>query len=180
MPELSISRKTIGMVILLALIIVLAFFAYKTFNDGRFTPMPTVSVDDTQASAAAIAGTQAFFRVNYQEGKDAWLNRFCTTSTDGGCLFVKSGSASLWKRFEDAKTVTAAIVVPQARVKQTANEQVWKVSVELAEPLPGSEKKSDVAYVVVARVKDTWKIDRFLLDEEIKALDAQSGEGKSQ
>ena len=167
------------MVILIALIILLGLFAFKAFTEGRFTPTPTPSVDDTQASAAAIAGTQAFFQVNYQEGIDAWLNRFCATSTDGGCLFVKSGSAGLWKRFVDAKTVTTAIVVPQARIKQTVNEQVWKVSVELAEPLPGSEKKLDMAYVVVARVKDSWKFDRFLLDEEIKALEAQGGKGKS-
>jgi hypothetical protein len=56
LPELSISRKTIGMVILLALIILLGLFAYKAFTEGQIASAPTPSVDDTQASAAAIAG----------------------------------------------------------------------------------------------------------------------------
>lgn len=168
------------MVILIALVIGSGVFAYRVYTEGRFTPTPTASVDDTQASSAAVAGTQAFFQVNYQEGKDAWLNRFCAASTESGCLLVKSGSAGLWNRIGDAKTVTSATVTSQTRIKQTTTEQVWKLSIQLVQPLPGSEKKSDDAYVVVVRVKDTWKFDRFLLEEEIKAINAQGGEGKSQ
>ena len=73
-------------------------------------PTPTPPADDSQASTAVVAGVKAFFTVNYEEGKDAWLERFCATSTQSGCLFASSGSTSLWRRYTEMKTVTTAEV----------------------------------------------------------------------
>ena len=180
MPELSFSRKNIAVIILIILLVV-AGIATIRFISGEGTVLtPTPSVDDIQASSGAINGTEAFFSVDYQAGQETWLNRFCATSTEAGCLLVKSGAAGLWKSYRDNKLVTSAKVVSQTRIKQTPNEQVWRVSIQLTNPFPGSEKKSDEAYVVVTRVKDIWKFDRFLMSEEIKALGLNNTEGAKQ
>lgn len=180
MPIISVSRKKIAGIIAAVLFLGLGIIAIEVLKISRPTPTPTPSVVDTQASAAVVAGVEAFFNVNYQEGKDVWLDRFCQVSTEGGCLFVKTGSAPLWKRYDDSKTITSARVTPQAKIKQSDTEQLWQVSVQLVSPLPGSEKTSDVAYAVAVRANNSWKFDRFLMAEEIRALKTQTptGQGK--
>lgn len=180
MLTISVSRKKIAGIISAVLLLVLGLFAIEAFRTGQPDPTPTPSTADTQASEAIITGVEAFFNVNYQEGKEAWLFRLCQVSTEGGCLFVKSGSAALWERYADSKTVTSARVIPQVRIKQSDTEQVWQVAVELTEPLPGSEKTSDVAYAVAVRVEEVWKFDRFLLAQEIRALKTQTPAGQDQ
>ena len=44
------------------------------------------------------------------------------------------------------------------------------MAVELSEPLPGSNKTQDEAYVLVVKEGDDWKFDRFLLEPEVQAL----------
>jgi hypothetical protein len=180
LPTISVSRKKIAGIIAAVLFLGLGILAIEAFKISRPIPTPTPSQDDAQASAAVVAGVEAFFNVNYQEGKDVWLGRFCQVSTEGGCLFVKTGSAALWKRYDDSKTITSARVTPRAKIKQSDTEQLWQVSVQLVSPLPGSEKTNDVAYVVAVRTHETWKFDRFLLAQEIRALKTQTPAGQNQ
>jgi hypothetical protein len=176
---LSISRKSLVALLALCVLVTVGIFAINFLSTNRPAPTPTPSVDDIQASSAVTAGVKAFFNVNYQEGKDAWLKRFCSTSSDAGCLFARSGSSALWKRYVDMKTVTTTEVTPLEKVKQTADEQVWRVSIKLSVPLPGSEKTTDEAYASAIREKAGWKFDRFLLDPEIQAL-KKLGKGNNQ
>jgi hypothetical protein len=64
-------------------------------------------------------------------------------------------------------------------VRSTADEQVWRVSITLTQPLPGSEKTSDEAYALVVREKDVWKFDRFLMDKEIQGLKSGTKQGQT-
>jgi hypothetical protein len=139
-------------------------------------PTPTPPVDDNQASEAIVAGVKAFFSVDYTEGKEAWLERLCATSTQSGCLFATSGSTSLWRRYTEMKTVTTAEATPKTLIRRSENEQVWLVTIQLSQPLPGSEKTQDEAYGLAVLENDVWKFDRFLLPQEIDALQ-QSNEG---
>jgi len=180
LPTISVSRKKIAGIISAVLLLGLGLFAIEAFKTDQPAPTPTLSTEDTLASEAIVTGVEAFFNVNYQEGKEAWLDRLCQVSTEGGCLFVKTGSAALWERYTVSKTVTSARVIPQVKVKQSDTEQVWRVAVELTEPLPGSEKTRDVAYAVAVRVGEGWKFDRFLLAQEIRALKTQTPAGQNQ
>jgi len=177
--EFNISKKS--------LILIVVIFAFTTAgilliqHVGQIIPRqtPTPPVDDNQASMAVVAGAKAFFTVNYEEGKAAWLERFCSSSTQSGCLFATSGSTSLWRRYTEMKTVTTADVAPKTLVRRSENEQVWLVTIQLSQPLPGSEKTQDEAYGLAVRENGVWKFDRFLLPQEIDALQ-QSNQGKTQ
>lgn len=151
MRTLSISRKSLVGLLALCVLVAVGIFAINSFSANRPSPTSTPSAEDLQASSAVTEGVKAFFNVNYQEGQDAWLDRFCSTSSYAGCLFARNGSTALWKRYVDMKTITTAEVTPLQKVKQTADEQVWHVSIKLSAPLPGSEKTADEAYASAIR-----------------------------
>ena len=176
MREFNISKKS--------LILIVVIFAFTTAgillirHVGQIIPQPTPTppVDDNQASIAVEAGVKAFFTVNYEEGKAVWLERFCSSSTQSGCLFASSGSTSLWRRYTEMKTVTTADVTPKTLVRRSETEQVWLVTIQLSQPLPGSEKTHDEAYVIAVRENNDWKFDRFLLSQEIEAIQSMKKE----
>jgi hypothetical protein len=177
--EFSISKKSLFLICVIFVFTTAGILAIR--HVGQIIPHPTSPppVDESQASAAVVAGVKAFFTVDYTEGKDAWLERFCATSTQSGCLFATSGSTSLWRRYTEMKTVSTADVAPKTLVRRSENEQVWLVTIQLSQPLPGSEKTQDEAYGLAVHENGVWKFDRFLLPQEIDALQ-QSNEGATQ
>jgi hypothetical protein len=170
MRDFTISRKFLVGFFLSVALIAAGIFSFHFVDAFLPQPTPTPPIDNTQASAAVVAGVEAFFNVDYREGKETWLSRFCSTSTKAGCLFTDSGSTSLWKRYSDMKTVVTARATPKSLIRQTADEQVWLLSVQLSQPLPGSEKTQDEAYAIAIRENGIWKFDRFLLSQEIDAI----------
>ena len=179
MRELQISKRSVILIFLLIVVTTAGVFAIRNVDQILLRPTPTPPADESQASAAVVAGVKTFFTVNYAEGKDAWLERFCAASTQSGCLFATSGSASLWRRYTEMETITTADVAPKTLIRRSENEQVWLVTVQLSQPLPGSEKTQDEAYGLAVRENGVWKFDRFLLSQEIDALQ-RSNEGKAQ
>ena len=179
MREINISKRSLILIFLLVVCAAAVGLGIRYADQIIPHPTPTPPADDTQASAAVVAGVKAFFTVNYAEGKDAWLERFCATSTQSGCQFAKSGSRSLWRRYTEMKTITTAEVAPKTIIRRSENEQVWLVNVQLLQPLPGSEKTQDDAYGLAVRENGRWKFDRILLPQEIDALQQSNG-GKAQ
>ena len=179
MREINISKRSLILIFLLVACVTAGVLGIRYADRIIPHPTPTPPADDTQASTAVVAGVKTFFTVNYAEGKDAWLERFCATSTQSGCLFATSGSTSLWRRYTEMKTITTAEVAPKTLIRRSENEQVWLVTVQLSQPLPGSEKTQDEAYGLAVRENSAWKFDRFLLPQEIDALQ-QPNEGKAQ
>jgi predicted negative regulator of RcsB-dependent stress response len=171
MKEIAISKQSITIIVILILLAAGGWYALQSFSASPIMPTPTPNVDDSQAAAAIIAGIEAFFNVDYQQGQEAWLDQFCAVTSESGCQFAKLGAASLWKKYQDAKTVTSASVQPDQKVKHTADEQVWRVRIQLSAPLPGSEKTTDTAYALAVRTNAGWKFDRFLMPEEIRAIE---------
>jgi len=113
------------------------------------------------------------FNFNSQSGKDAWLAKLCEVSTQAGCSLYKLGAAKLWQSFGDQPFSIQA----QAQAIKKVNEgnasgrkgaatQVWKVQVQLNQPLPGSDKTSDTAFVLVVVDQGVWKFERFLSPAE--------------
>lgn len=179
MREINVSKRSLILIFLLVACAAAVVLGIRYADQIIPHPTPTLPVDDSQASVAVVAGVEAFFTVNYAEGKDVWLERFCAASTQSGCLFATSGSTSLWRRYTEVKTVTTAEVAPKMPIRRIENEQVWLVTIQLSQPLPGSEKMQDEAYGLAVRENGVWKFDRFLLPQEIDALQ-QSTEGQAQ
>jgi predicted negative regulator of RcsB-dependent stress response len=171
MKEIAISKQSIAVLVILLLLAAGGWYALQSFTASPVLPTPTPNVDDSQSSAAIVAGIEAFFTVDYQQGQEAWLDKYCAVTTESGCQFAKLGAASLWKKYQDAKTVTSASVQPEQKAKQTADEQIWRVRIQLSAPLPGSQKTVDTAYGLAVKTNAGWKFDRFLLPEEIRVIE---------
>lgn len=173
MKEIPISKSNIFITIILAVVIVIGILILQNLPLQTKTPSYPEVQEDNFASSAGIDALKAFFTVDYQEGKDAWLNRFCALSTSTGCQFISIGSDPMWQKYLTSKTITAASITPLAKFAATDIEQVWQMKVSLSAPLPGSNKTEDIAYVAVTKTDQGWLFDRFLLEPEIKVIQAR-------
>jgi hypothetical protein len=127
--------------------------------------------------SVALAGTKAFYTIDYQDGADVWAARLCAVSTQPACEFYQSIVAPfLWLEFEEyhslivAETGKATLLSKEtAGTRGDAPMQVWQVTVNLSDPWPqGDGKTSFPAYVLVIKEESGWKFERFLLPEEIE------------
>lgn len=180
MKEFTISKRNTFLLLLIILLTGVGIFLIQQISHPPSAGTATPSPEETEITNAAVAGTQAFFQININEGKDAWLKRFCTASTENGCALVRMGADRLWQKYLEAKTFVQADVNALERVSTTASEQVWRVAVKLSEPLPGSNKTEDEAYVLVVKTAAGWKFDRFLLEPEVQALKERTGQKDQQ
>lgn len=136
--------------------------------------------DDRLAAEAAANGAQAFFSFASETGKDAWLAKLCEIATPAGCSLYKLGAEKLWQSFGDqsfeikaqAKAIQKVSEGTASARKNTAT-QVWEVQIELIQPMPGSEKTSDTAYVLVVVDQGAWKFERFLTPGEAERFDKE-------
>lgn len=170
MKETTISKRNAIVIGLLVLVLTGGIFLLRHLTIQSEPALPQVPQDDLQASAAAERAVKAFFSIDYQEGLEAWQTRLCTLTTEGGCQFIALGSTSMWTRYLEEKTVIQADATPIKRLAATETEQVWQMKVSLSEPLPGSNKLEDTAYVEVSKTDTGWMFDRFLLEPEINAI----------
>jgi hypothetical protein len=170
LKEIPISKRNLVIGLILAVVIALGILAIQLLPLHTASQPPSISPDEILASGVATTALEAFFRVDYQEGQETWLTRICASSTSSGCQFISAGAGKMWGKFQEAKANVSATVSPDAKVAETAREQVWKMSVTLSSPLPGSNKIQDIAYVAVIKTDNGWKFDRFLLEPEIKAI----------
>jgi hypothetical protein len=128
------------------------------------------TIEDSLVSDTAVTAIEKVFQVNYQEGKEAWLERICELSTPAGCELFSAGADRMWEKYVDAKSVVTASTQAVEKVAENGSEQVWQMTITLSSPLPGSNKTQDTAYVVLAKTESGWKFDRFLIDAEINAI----------
>lgn len=178
MKEFTFSKRNTFLILLTILLTGAGIFLIQHFAPKPTTTVPTPSPDRVAAEQAAVKGTQAFFQIQSEAGKDAWLEHFCSQSTESGCAWIQMGADRLWKKYAEAKTSIQATVKAVKQVSATEAEQAWKVEVTLSEPLPGSNKTQEEAYVLVVKTEQGWKFDRFLLEPEIQALiERQQKEG---
>ena len=170
MKEITFSKRNTFLILLTILLTGAGILLIGRFAPQTVALEPTRSPDEVAAEQAVIEGTQAFFQIQSEAGIDAWLDHFCSLSTESGCAFIQIGADRLWNKYTDAKTSIQANVKVVEQVSATATEQVWKVDVSLSEPLPGSNKTQEEAYVLAVKTDAGWKFDRFLLEPEIRAL----------
>ena len=195
MNEITISKKQL-LIWFLAIILLVAvgfgIYAFRRFLPGQeATPQPiaaaslTTSDRDQLAQEAAVAGAQAFYSMDYQKGKQAWLDQLCAVSTSTGCAMDQNVFVpALWPQLEAAKTSTTVQVSAQEKVLDQVNplgdvpQQVWKLSIQLSAPWPAQEQPltSFPALALVMRENAAWKFERFLTEDEANALENKAGQ----
>jgi len=170
LKEIPISKRNLIVAVILAVVIALGILVIENWPLRTEQGSTASTNEDSLVSAAAVTAIEKVFQVNYQEGKDVWLNRICELSTPAGCEVFSAGADRMWEKYVDAKSVVTASSQAVEKVADNGSEQVWQMTITLSSPLPGSNKTQDTAYVVLAKTESGWKFDRFLMDEEINAI----------
>jgi hypothetical protein len=178
LKETTISKRNMIVIGLLVVVLTGGIFLLRHLTPQTDLASTQVPQDDLQASAVAEQAVEAFFSIDYQEGIEAWQTRFCSLTTEGGCQFIALGSTSMWTKYLEEKTIIHADSTPISRLAATETEQVWQIKVSLSDPLPGSNKLEDTAYVAVSKTDSGWMFDRFLLEPEINAILARQNPAK--
>ncbi len=195
MNEITISKKHLFLWVLV--IIILTAVAFGLYSFRRFLPgqaaiqqivptaSPTTQDGDHLAQAAAMAGAQAFYTVDYRKGKQAWLDQLCAASTNTGCAMDQNVFVpAMWPQLEAAKLSTTVQVSVQAKVVDqiipigNVPEQVWKLGIQLSAPWPMQKQPltSFPALALVTKENGVWKFERFLTEDEANALEKKAGQ----
>jgi len=170
LKEIPVSKRNIIIAIILAVIIAVGILVIENWPFRNAQGSTPSTSKDSLASAAAVSAIEKVFQVDYREGKEAWLKRICEVSTPAGCQLFSSGADRMWEKYVEAQSVVTAVVQATEKVADNRIEQVWRISITLSSPLPGSNKTQDTAYVVLVETDSGWKFDRFLMDAEINAI----------
>ena len=167
---IEISKRNLIVSVILAVVVTTSILVIN--NLPRYTEQSENPLIDEErlASTTAVLAVEKVFQVNYQEGKDVWLERICENSTSAGCEIFTVGADRLWEKYMDEKSVVTATAQIVQKMADNDTEQVWEVSIDLSTPLPGSNKTHDTAYVVVMKTENGWKFDRFLMQAEIETI----------
>ena len=170
---MHLNLKTVLLPLVIVLVVLVALVSFPDLlHSAPATSIPTPAEDDL-AKKAAIDGVTAFFTIDEQAGKQAWIDGLCRVSSESGCAFYRLGLDKLWKQFEAAHTSITPTILAGEKVVLPESEtgrQVWKLSIELSKALPGRTEKQDVAYALGVLEKGEWKFDRFLTPDEAQRL----------
>jgi len=170
LKEIPVSKRNLIVAVILALVIAVGILVIENWPLRTEHSLAASTNEDNLVSAAAVTAIEKVFQVNYQEGKEVWLNRICELSTPAGCELFSAGADRMWEKYVDAKSVVTAASQAVEKVSDNGSEQVWQMTITLSSPLPGSNKTQDTAYVVLAKTESGWKFDRFLMEAEINAI----------
>jgi hypothetical protein len=131
---------------------------------------------DQPAQAAALAGIQAFYTVDFRIGQQAWVDRLCAASTQIGCTIDQKAQApSLWPDFMKDQISTTVIASIEGKVfdqnlsgRGSDRAQVWQAQIDLSAPWPQQSQPVTrfLALVLVIQDQNGWKFERFLTEEE--------------
>jgi hypothetical protein len=170
LKEIPVSKRNLIVAVILAVVIAVGILVIENWPLRTEQGSTASTNEDSLVSAAAVTTIENVFQVNYQEGKEVWLKRICKLSTPAGCELFSDGADRMWEKYVDAKSVVTAATQAVEKVADNGSEQVWRMSIMLSSPLPGSNKTQDTAYVVLAKTESGWKFDRFLMEAEINAI----------
>ncbi len=178
MSLLKSSLRYIFLILLLAAIVITAIATKNAWlpllnPNAAGSDIDRLPPDDRQAREAVIQGIQAFYTFDSQSGKDAWLKGVCQVMSQAGCKLTTLGANRLWKSLgSQAFSYSAQVEVltkvsdrPATKENNKAS-QVWKTTITLSQPLPGSQEKVAAAYALVVIENGEWRFERFLTAPE--------------
>ena len=124
---------------------------------------------------ATLDGAQAFYSVDFHKNADQWAAQLCQFSTQPACAYYQNAVAPfLWPAFVANRTVVNAqisdpVLLVNKTIKGEANPiQIWQVRVTLTAPWPQGDGLTNFpAHILVVRESNSWKFERFLLDDEV-------------
>ena len=140
LKEIPVSKRNLLIAVILAVVIAVGILLIENWPLHTEQGSAASTNEDSLVSAAAVNAIEQVFQVNYQEGKEAWLERICEVSTPAGCELFSAGADRMWEKYLDAKSVVTAASQAVEKVADNGSEQVWQMTITLSSPLPGSNK----------------------------------------
>lgn len=122
------------------------------------------------AEVAARAGAEAFLSVDAKAGKDAWIDKVCSTSTPTGCKMIgKVYAPMLWPSIEK-KGLRFSCKASSASKLQTIEAdpgaEIWELKT-ICTNLNTGEMNQSATQVIVTETTDVgWKFERIQFDQE--------------
>ena len=137
MNEIQVSKRNLIVAVILAVIFAVGILVIENWPLQTEQGSTASTIEDSLVSAAAVTAIEKVFQVNYQEGKDVWLNRICELSTPAGCEVISAGSDRMWEKYMDAKSVVTAATQALEKLVDNGSEQVWRMTIMLSSPQIG-------------------------------------------
>lgn len=154
------------------------------------TLTPTIAPTPTRLpEEAVLEGLEAYAMMDYREGYQAWVDRYCAVSTIPGCEWFATQYGPIeWDDIVAKEGVitdpicTAVKMVKDAMVQNIngqiiGNGQAWEVTVDLNPDLsvcPKCPTDGEITrYVLIADYGEGWQFDHFLWNSEIEDLREQ-------
>lgn len=170
MKEFIFSKRDIFLSLILGCAIAVAIILFNFLLNRNQTILQSPSSEEFAIASIASEAAETFFTIDCQLGKEAWLEDICKLSTSAGCDFFTAIADQLWDSYSKNETQVSASVQSIRPIKSNGEEQILEVEVLLSNPLPGSNRTRDFAYLLLVQTEDEWKLDRFLFEAEIKAI----------
>ena len=124
------------------------------------------------AELAASEGAQAFLSTDVDLGRRAWEKAVCQVSSVDACTVFKNTFATMvWAGVEKNQVRQFCQTTGARLVKDVSTEddqrQAWKVTLDCLN-LNTNESNAGDVYVSVVKVKDDWKFERILFEQEVQ------------
>ncbi|PKO04476.1 MAG: hypothetical protein CVU41_17075 [Chloroflexi bacterium HGW-Chloroflexi-3] len=97
MKEIPVSKRNLIIAVILAVFIAIGILVIENWPLHTEQDSAASTNEDSLVSAAAVNAIEKVFQVDYQEGKEAWLERICEVSTPAGCELFSAGADRMWE-----------------------------------------------------------------------------------
>ncbi|HNT54659.1 MAG TPA: hypothetical protein PKG95_08095 [Anaerolineaceae bacterium] len=117
---------------------------------------PAVATPIDPAAAAAVLGVETMFTVDYEAGIDAWVEKICAISAEGGCSMANFMAESIAKSMQEYQADSTCTATPLGRVHDQGNQQYWVIAATVS---GWAEDGTELVGVFVERQDETsdWK-----------------------
>ncbi len=148
-------------------------YVVPLFQDKQ---IPVAGPALSQDAQAAIAGTGAYYTIDYTETADQWADRVCshlTTAED--CAVTRMLIApEIYNLAQRHQIKTGSTVYPLGMVYEYPDKlmRIWQLQVTLTNPWPEVENAQTVyAVVVYDEAAQKWAMQRILFSQEAELLE---------
>ena len=138
----------------------------------------------TDAMAAAENGAMALCNIDFEAGKNAYLENVCAVSTRPGCEYYRNKIADSWRDLDRSYTSNRlGCVKGTSRFLEVGNQfgmnvQYWQISLQGTEGW-GADSGSREYWLQVAEENSAWMLNRVLTGDEVAfylTIEAMAGE----
>ena len=164
--EITLSRKNIAIVCVVAAFLILGSSGYYVWTEGMLKPWLPTNVIPSQPplDEPALTAVSTIYSPNLSAGNHAWEEQVCAGMTVDGCqLFKTTYAPSIWTAAQAGRmAVPVSIIFASVAEKLPDGEQVWRLST--------SDSADPWIYIQVAKdpISQKWLLARLLFSQEVQ------------